>query len=293
MEKCLHRFDRYDELHYGFETEFIRILYYDLPEAYEEKYTSYECSKLCTILEGKKEVGINGAGRFAYGSEEMILLPPGSSVEMTIQAPTKALVFELSGVLIERVKDTVAEEFDLTEDSGPEEVVLCRPGEAALVAETVARMRRYLRSGREDNRFLIDLAAQEMAYHLLRRQICAKCLRSDSKHPVFRAIRDIREHLPAIRHVKDLADNYNMSHTHFTHMFKRITGLTPHEYITNQKMILARSLLQTQTVTEVAYNLNYENISHFIALFKKKYGITPKQYQLNRQTRTGHGPSSS
>lgn len=142
-------------------------------------------------------------------------------------------------------------------------------GEAALVAETVARMRRYLRSGREDNRFLIDLAAQEMAYHLLRRQICAKCLRSDSKHPVFRAIRDIREHLPAIRHVKDLADNYNMSHTHFTHMFKRITGLTPHEYITNQKMILARSLLQTQTVTEVAYNLNYENISHFIALFKK------------------------
>ncbi|GJM75182.1 hypothetical protein HMSSN036_73980 [Paenibacillus macerans] len=147
--------------------------------------------------------------------------------------------------------------------------------------------------GREDNRFLIDLAAQEMAYHLLRRQVCAKCLRSDSKHPVFRAIRDIREHLPAIRHIKDLADNYNMSHTHFTHMFKRITGLTPHEYITNQKMILARTLLQTQTVTEVAYNLNYENISHFIALFKKKYGITPKQYQLNRQTRTGHGPSSS
>jgi AraC-like DNA-binding protein len=56
-------------------------------------------------------------------------------------------------------------------------------------------------------------------------------------------------------------------------------GITPKEYITNQKLAQAKEMLKNQNVTEVAYDLGYENISHFIALFKAKYGITPKQYK--------------
>jgi len=34
------------------------------------------------------------------------------------------------------------------------------------------------------------------------------------------------------------------------------------------------------SVTDVAFELGYENPSHFIKLFKYEYKITPKQYQL-------------
>jgi len=40
-----------------------------------------------------------------------------------------------------------------------------------------------------------------------------------------------------------------------------------------------------KNVTEVAYDLGYENISHFIKLFKDKFGMTPKKYMLYEETR--------
>ena len=35
------------------------------------------------------------------------------------------------------------------------------------------------------------------------------------------------------------------------------------------------------TVTHVAADLGYENVSHFIKSFKEKYKITPKQLKQN------------
>jgi len=37
-------------------------------------------------------------------------------------------------------------------------------------------------------------------------------------------------------------------------------------------------MLKMKIVTEIAYNLGYENISHFIGLFKEKFRMTPKKY---------------
>lgn len=282
--KTLSDFNRYSELQYGYETDLLRILYYDLPENYYEKYASYEYPKLCTILEGRKEVKINEAEHFEYDSREIILLPPQSSVKMKIKEHTKALVFELSDQLMERLRDVVEEEFQVSESVPTRSVVRCELNEKTdLLAASMERIKKYMEQPAERKKFLIDLSAQEMAYHLLQMQVLEQNLLTNGRHPVFRAIRDIQEQLPGIRHVKDLADNYNMSHANFTNQFKKITGLTPLDYITNQKMQLAKQWLQHRNVTEVAFDLNYESVSYFIGLFKKKYGITPKQYQMSVQ----------
>ncbi len=56
--------------------------------------------------------------------------------------------------------------------------------------------------------------------------------------------------------------------------------MTPNDYLTNLKLNEVARFLKFSSVTEVAYDLGYENISHFIKLFKKKFGLTPKQYSL-------------
>lgn len=284
QSKTLGDFNRYSELQYGYETDLIRVLYYDLPENYYERYASYEYPKLCTILEGRKEVKINEVEHFEYDTQEIILLSPQSSVEMKIKEHTKALVFELSDQLMERLRDVVEEEFQVSENTPTHSVVRCELNEKTdLLTASMGRIKQYMEQPAERNKFLIDLSAQEMAYHLLQMQVLEQHLLTNDRHPVFRAIRDIQEQLPGIRHVKDLADNYNMSHANFTNQFKKITGLTPLDYITNQKMQLAKQWLRHRNVTEVAFDLNYESVSYFIGLFKKKYGITPKQYQMSVQ----------
>lgn len=282
MEQALHGFDRYDELQYGYQTDLLRILYYDLPENYSENYAAYESPKLCTVLEGQKNVraGIK-ENFFTHDRSEMLLLPAHSRVEIQIPVPTRALVFELSDQLIARLHPVVEEELctSITIDNGT--ILRCAVNHQSRdLQHTIQRIRRHLSLHDEDRRFLIDLAAQELTYHLLHVHGAEQVLKLDRSDPVHQAIRDINDHISTIHHIRDLASHYQMSHTNFTSRFKKLTGLTPREYITNRKLEEARHMLRHHTVTEVAMSLQYDNISHFIGLFRKKYGVTPKQYQL-------------
>jgi AraC-like DNA-binding protein len=190
----------------------------------------------------------------------------------------------VTDALPEQYYEKYEEEFQVSECSTTNSIVRCELNEKTdLLTASMDRIKHYMTYPAERKNFLIDLSAQEMAYHLLQIQVLEQNLLTNNRHPVFRAIRDIQEQLPGIRYVKDLADNYNMSHANFTNQFKKITGLTPLDYITNQKMLLAKQWLQHRNVTEVAFDLNYESVSYFIVLFKKKYGVTPKQYQMSVQ----------
>ena len=59
------RFDRQLELADGIETEYLRILYYTFEKNYNDTYKSYEYKRLCTIVDGEKNVRINN-GRISY-----------------------------------------------------------------------------------------------------------------------------------------------------------------------------------------------------------------------------------
>jgi AraC-like DNA-binding protein len=71
-----------------------------------------------------------------------------------------------------------------------------------------------------------------------------------------------------------------MSESNFCQYFKKITGCTPVQYFINFKMEKAIEMLKKESVTDVAFDLGYDNISYFILIFKKMYGMTPKQYQI-------------
>lgn len=283
MEQALHGFDRYDELQYGYQTDLLRILYYDLPADYNENYAAYESPKLCTVLEGQKYVRTCTTEEFfTHDRSEMLLLPAHSRIEINVPVPTRALVFELSDQLIAQLHPVVEEELgsDIVIDSSA--MLRCAVNHQSRdLQETIRRIRRHLSRHGEDRRFLIDLAAQELTYHLLHIQGVEQVLKLDRSDPVHQAIRDINDHIGTIHHIRDLASHYRMSHTNFTSRFKKLTGLTPREYITNRKLEEACRMLRHHTVTEVAMSLQYDNISHFIGLFRRKYGVTPKQYQLS------------
>jgi AraC-like DNA-binding protein len=80
---------------------------------------------------------------------------------------------------------------------------------------------------------------------------------------------------------KDLAVLSGRSTSTFNREFKSIYGTTPKQWLIDRRMSHAHSLLSDKrwSVTAVALEVGYSNVSHFIEVFKKKYGKTP--YQLN------------
>lgn len=83
--------------------------------------------------------------------------------------------------------------------------------------------------------------------------------------------------------VTDLAALSGRSIASFNRDFKKAYSTTPKRWLLEKRLEHANTLLaQTdQTVTDIALQVGYENVSHFIKAFKTKYGVTPKQ--LNEQ----------
>lgn len=77
-----------------------------------------------------------------------------------------------------------------------------------------------------------------------------------------------------------MAKKVEMSESKFKNLFKKITGLTPNSFFMNNKLALAKELLEdTQlTISQISNRLNYSNNSHFTLKFKAHFGLSPKSF---------------
>jgi len=84
-------------------------------------------------------------------------------------------------------------------------------------------------------------------------------------------------HFLQIKEIKEVADHCKMSEYHFFRRFKEVHKKTPYQYITEQKMHLAKYLLKgsKHSISEIALSCNFPDVYTFSKAFKKFYGIPP------------------
>jgi AraC family transcriptional regulator len=86
--------------------------------------------------------------------------------------------------------------------------------------------------------------------------------------------------------ITELSAAVGMNVDHFSRMFKRSTGLAPHQYLGNIRLDRAKRLLTEGRVPiiEIAYEVGYSNPSQFSAFFRKRTGLSPTQFRRVTQT---------
>lgn len=271
-------FNRDLELVDSLETDYLKLLYYDLSPMSGD-YKSYENSRLCTILEGRKNVSVNKNTSFTYTPSQFILLPPQSTVHMDIDVPTKALVFELNDILLKLVTEKISADLGANYETLNESRFFLGNVNSDL-SNCLNNINYISLESNKNKEFLLDLYAQELAYHLIKVKGIQQIINLEFSHPIHKALKYINENMKQQISISQLAYDLNMSETNFSNSFKKAMGVTPRVYITNLKLTQAKKMLKNQNVSEVANDLGFTDLSHFISLFKSKYGITPKQYQL-------------
>ena len=72
-----------------------------------------------------------------------------------------------------------------------------------------------------------------------------------------------------------------MSYSGFLRAFRRLSGVTPSEYLAAARIKKARILLSggSKTVLEIAMSLGYYDSAHFIKEFTRREGLTPTEYR--------------
>ncbi|MFE1599824.1 helix-turn-helix domain-containing protein [Methylobacterium sp. ID0610] len=85
-----------------------------------------------------------------------------------------------------------------------------------------------------------------------------------------------------------LAAEACLSPFHFSRLFRKATGLTPHRYLTDRRVRAAREALalDRSSLLEIASKTGFGSQENFIRVFRKSTGLTPGEFrQLSRSGR--------
>lgn len=84
-----------------------------------------------------------------------------------------------------------------------------------------------------------------------------------------------------------VAQQFSISYTHLSKLFKLQFNMPFIDYLTNVRMNKAMNLLSGTplNVQEIAARCGYDNVFHFSRAFKKRFGVAPSYYRKSQQDR--------
>ena len=126
--------------------------------------------------------------------------------------------------------------------------------------------------------------ANLLLVHLIR-QYCTTPLTLEDytgvlpRHKLQCAIAYIHDRLSEPISIADIAQQLHLSQYYFCRLFKQSTGLSPYQYLIQQRVERAKQILLqgNMSIAEVAIAVGFSDQSQLTHHFKRRLGITPKQ----------------
>ncbi len=79
----------------------------------------------------------------------------------------------------------------------------------------------------------------------------------------------------------DAAAEAGLSAFHFLRLFRRVLGVTPHQYLVRSRLRRAARLLteDRRSITEIAYEVGFADLSNFVRSFHRAAGVSPRRFR--------------
>lgn len=86
----------------------------------------------------------------------------------------------------------------------------------------------------------------------------------------------------------EMAETAGLSTAHFSQMFRKSTGESPHQFVLRHRVERAKELLRTSEarVLDVAVACGFKSQQHFARIFRRMCGASPTEYRLEWLTRS-------
>ena len=155
-----------------------------------------------------------------------------------------------------------------------------------LITGIAGNLMREAMNGDAGSRLFAESLAAMLAVHLLRNysersQAIETDRISTQPRAVVQAVDFIHDNYAMDLSLSDIAAAAHLSPFHLSRIFKKATGVTPHQYLLQVRVNSARSLLSAgagnRSLAEVAAAVGFSDQSHLTRHFKRLLGVTPKQ----------------
>jgi AraC family transcriptional regulator len=96
----------------------------------------------------------------------------------------------------------------------------------------------------------------------------------------------IQENLRRDLPIAELSAVVHMSPYHFARLFKRSTGVPPHQFLLRHRVAEACALLVARPgpIADIARSVGFRTPSHFTTTFRRLTGMTPSAYRAQART---------
>ena len=103
----------------------------------------------------------------------------------------------------------------------------------------------------------------------------------ENDHSIEEILRFIHEHYQEQLSVTHIANLFQIERRHLAYLFKRYTGMSPLNYLTEYRIRRSKELLRQSdySITKVAELVGFEDNLYFSRIFKKRTGYSPSAYR--------------
>ena len=263
---------------------------FETHQSAERVLLQFDQPVLASMLRGKKVMHLRGQASFAFMPGESLILPAHEIMcidfpEAQADDPTQCLAMTIAEEKIQDVVTMMNEmmpradgrewtlldyHFHFTHDTGMYQI-----------------LRRLLFLFTEEHPakdLFVDNMLQELIVRILQanvRQAYADPATVSHNHRLAYVVEYIREHLDQPLRVEALSEKACMSESHFYRVFKNELGVSPVDFINDERIKRAAHLLQNpqRKIKDVYLACGFENRSYFNRVFKQKKHLSPSEYQ--------------
>ena len=265
-------------------------------ESYQQAYRvplTFNDFVITSMIRGKKVMHLYNKPSFDYLPGETVILPANETMvidfpEAQAATPTQCIALAVDQKYVSGTLEYLNHFYNSDKAEQHDWRLQFNQYHFANDTEITDLINKLIRicSGTEKAKNIFaDLSLKELLIRLVQsqhlEQVYAESSEIQNQTRLHYVLNYISGHLTDGIVVNELSRKAYMSRNLFFRWFKEQVGITPLEFINNERIKMAKQLLKdTRTsITTVSLQCGFTDVNYFVRLFKKTEGITPAVYR--------------
>jgi AraC family transcriptional regulator len=267
---------------------------YETHHVAEKLEITFNTPVLASMIRGRKIMCLPGTGMpsFDFLPGESMVVSSDETMridfpEAESQNPTQCLGLVIAPDKVLQVTDLLNDRAPLVDSAegwqfGQHNFFLTND---VPIHQLIARLIYIFTENNEAKEVFANLVLQELVVRLMQTQARTLLLSPETAfanvNRLAHVAKYIHKHISRNLQVRELADEACLSEPNFYRTFKHTFGMTPVDYINQQRIALASRLLRitNRSLGDISVECGFNNLTYFMKIFRRETGVSPSQYR--------------
>lgn len=256
----------------------------------------FDSLSFTAMLRGKKVMHLFGSEHFDYLPGESVIVPANEPMLIDFPdacetAPTQCIALTINNEKVKQIIELLNEKYQKIEtfDQWQIDTSQYHLKNTQELTHTINRLVHNSKDTNQAKDIFAELALQELLIRLMQSQarnlIFENYQQNMNRYRFAYIVKYIKENIGKELTVLELSNLACMSESNFFKTFKRELGISPIDFVLQERIGLAKQLLARthKTITDICFEAGFNSVNYFSTLFKKYEKVSPTQYRAQYQ----------